>query len=81
MNMFHVSIGGSARSNYQTKSVFAGNLPGIQTSMLKSTQEKMERQQKAGSEIAFWEKQKESLKEKECATVEEIAKKLEMFHN
>ena len=81
MNMFHVSIGGSVRSNYQTKSVFAGNLPGIQTSMLKSTQEKMERQQKAGSEIAFWEKQKESLKEKECATVEEIAKKLEMFHN
>lgn len=80
MNLLHIGIGG-ARSNYQTKSVFAGNLLGVNHSMLKSTQEKMERQQKAGNEIAFWEKQKENLKEKECGTVEEIAKKLEMFHS
>ncbi|MCI8872377.1 MAG: hypothetical protein HFH51_05915 [Lachnospiraceae bacterium] len=49
--------------------------------MLKSAKDKMERQQKAGTEIAFWEKQKENLKQKECGTVEEIAKKLEMLHN
>ncbi len=41
----------------------------------------MERQQKAGNEIAFWEKQKENLKQKECSTVEEIAEKLELLHN
>lgn len=81
MNLFHISIGGNAHNNYRTTSVFAGNLPGLNNGMLKSTQEKMERQQKAGGEIAFWEKQKENLKEKECGTVEEIAKKLEMFHN
>lgn len=81
MNMFTVGTGISARSNYKAQSIFAGNLPGLSNSMLKSTQEKMERQQKAGNEIAFWEKQKENLKNKECGTVEEIAKKLEMFHN
>ncbi len=80
MNMFTVSTGKGGRSNYKTASVYAGNLPGIHNSILKSTQEKMERQQKAGNEIAFWEKQKENLKNKECGTVEEIAKKLEMFH-
>ena len=79
MNMFTVSTGKGGRSNYKTASVY-GNLPGIHNSILKSTQEKMERQQKAGNEIAFWEKQKENLKNKECGTVEEIAKKLEMFH-
>lgn len=81
MNMLKVSTKINAHSNYKTQSVFAGNLPGLHNSMLKSAQEKMERQQKAGNEIAFWEKQKENLKSKECGTVEEIAKKLEMFHN
>lgn len=80
MNMFTVSTGKGGHSNYKTASVYAGNLPGIHNSILKSTQEKLERQQKAGNEIAFWEKQKENLKNKECGTVEEIAKKLEMFH-
>lgn len=31
-------------------------------------------------QIAFWEKQKENLKNMECATLEDIAKKLEKFH-
>ena len=79
MNVF--AMGVSARSGYQANSIFAGNLPGLHNSMLKSTQEKMERQQKAGSQIEFWEQQKENLKNMECGTVEEIAKKLEMFHN
>lgn len=79
MNLF--TMGVSARSGCQANSIFAGNLPGLHNSMLKSAQEKIERQQKAGSQIEFWEQQKENLKNMECGTVEEIAKKLEMFHN
>lgn len=81
MNLFTISTGAGSQNYQKTKSVFAGNLPGLHNSILKSTQEKMERQQKAENEIAFWEKQKENLKQKECDTVEEIAKKLEAFHN
>ena len=62
------------------KSVYAGNLL-MGRSGLKSTQEKLERQQKAGNEIAFWEKQKEGLRNMKCDTLEEIARKLEMFHS
>lgn len=52
-----------------------------QGSMLKSTREKLQRQEKAQSQIDYWENQKENLKDMECDTVEEIAKKLEMFHS
>ena len=48
--------------------------------MLKSTQEKQERQQKAQSQIEFFENQKENLKNMQCDSIEEIARKLEMFH-
>ncbi|MFG6382755.1 MAG: hypothetical protein K1V96_00685 [Lachnospiraceae bacterium] len=81
MNIFTVNTGANAHNNYKSSSVFAGNLPILHNSTLKSTQEKMERQQQAGNQIQFWEKQKENLKNMECGTVEEIAKKLEMFHN
>lgn len=81
MNMFTVSTGSHGAGSYQTKSIFAGSLPGLHNNMLKSAKDKMERQQKAGNEIAFWEKQKENLKQKECSTVEEIAEKLELLHN
>lgn len=81
MNIFTVNTGANAHNNYKSSSVFAGNLPILHNSTLKSTQEKMERQQQAGNQIQFWEKQKENLKNMECKTVEEIAKKLEMFHN
>jgi len=47
----------------------------------KSTQEKMERQQKCESQVDFFEKQKENLKNMQCASLEEIARKLEMFHS
>lgn len=47
---------------------------------LKSTQEKLERQAKCNRQVAFFENQKENLKKMECDTVEEIARKLEMFH-
>lgn len=46
---------------------------------LKSAEEKLERQEKRDSEVAFFEKQKENLKSRKCATVEEIANKLDML--
>ena len=49
--------------------------------MLKSTQDKIERQQKTQSQIDFFEKQKENLKNMQCESIEDIAKKLEMFHS
>lgn len=43
-------------------SMFASNLPMTQSAELKSTQEKVKRQQKAQSQIIFWENLKEKLK-------------------
>ena len=63
------------------KSIFAGNLPMMQRTGLKSAQDQAERQQKAQSQIAFWENRKESLKNMECDTLEAIGKKLERFHS
>ncbi len=60
-------------------SIFAGNLPMMQGIGLKSAQDKAERQQKAQSQTAFWENQKESLKNMECDTLEDITKKLDKF--
>ena len=48
--------------------------------MLKSTKEKMERQSERDSKVAFFEAHKENLKNMKTETVEDIAKKLEMFH-
>lgn len=47
----------------------------------KSTQDRLERQQKAQNQIDFFENQKANLKNMECNSLEEIAKKLEMFHS
>ena len=49
--------------------------------MLKSTQDKLERQQKAQNQIDFFENQKENLKNMQCDSIEDIARKLEMFHS
>lgn len=48
---------------------------------LKSTEEKIERFQKTQSQISFFEGKKAELKDKHCATLEEIAQKLELFNN
>lgn len=60
--------------------VFAGNLPMLQSGVMKSTQEKQFRKEKAQGQVEFWENQKENLKSMECTTLEEIERKLEMFH-
>ena len=62
---------------------FSKQLSGIlhpNPNMLKSTKEKMERQSERDSKVAFFEAQKENLKNMKTETVEDIAKKLEMFH-
>ncbi|MBD5514731.1 MAG: hypothetical protein HDR06_08770 [Lachnospiraceae bacterium] len=48
---------------------------------LKSTQQKMQRQEERDNQIAVFEKQKDNLKNMKCETVEEIAKKLDMFRS
>lgn len=66
-------------SGLNSLSIFSQNL-GV-TGMLKSTQEKLEHQQKARSQIDFFENQKDNLKDMHCHTIEDIARKLEMFHS
>lgn len=78
----NISLTNIGTDTYQKGgSVFAGNLLMLQNNGLKSTQEKAERQQKAQSEVSFWEKQKENLKNRECESVEEIADKLKALHS
>ena len=60
-------------------SLYGGNL--FADRSLKSTQQKATRQEERDNKIAFFEKQKDNLKNMHCETVDEIAKKLEMFHS
>ena len=68
--------------SYQT----AGNLLSgfhtlFGTGRSKSVEQSQERRQKCERQVAFFEKQKENLKNTECDTLEEIARKLEMYHS
>ena len=47
---------------------------------LKSTQDRLNRQAERDNKIAFLEQQKENLKNMKADTIDEIAKKLDMFH-
>lgn len=60
-------------------SIYGGNL--FADRGLKSTQQKAKRQEERDNKVAFFEKQKDNLKNMHCETVDEIAKKLEMFHS
>lgn len=78
----NISLTNIGTDSYQKGgSVFAGNLPMLQNNVSKSAQDKAERQQKTQSEVSFWEKQKENLKNQECESVEEIAEKLKALHS
>jgi conjugal transfer/entry exclusion protein len=48
---------------------------------LKSTREKLQRQEERDNQIAFFENQKRNLKNWECDSLEDISRKLEMFHS
>lgn len=60
---------------------FARNRQMNLKSGLKSTREKIARQEKCEDQVNFWENQKKNLKNWEGATLEDIARKLEMFHS
>ena len=82
MNISAISTGTATEGKGKgSGAIYAGSLMMNRGVGLKSTQQKQERQQKMQSEVDFWEKQKESLKGMECATVEEIAEKLEKLHD
>ncbi len=49
--------------------------------MLKSTQDRLERQEETQKQVDFYEKQKENLKNVSCGSVEEIAEKLKMYQS
>lgn len=49
--------------------------------MLKSTQDRLERQEETQKQVDFFEKQKENLKNVSCGSVEEIAEKLKMYQS
>lgn len=59
------------------KNIFTQNGAG----MLKSTKEKLTRQQEMQNQIDFFEQQKENLKNMKCDSIDEIAGKLERFHS
>ena len=69
------------KAAYEMKSLYMGKLSLLSGMGLKSEQEKMQRRQKTDEEISFWEGRKESLKNMKCNGIEDIAKKLDMFHN
>ena len=48
---------------------------------LKSTQQKLERQQNMQSQVDFFEEQKAGLKNMKCETLDQIEQKLELFNN
>lgn len=62
------------------KGIFMGGLQLPKNGMMKSTQERQLRKEKAYRQVEFWENQKENLKSMECTTLEEIERKLELFH-
>ncbi|MDE7062837.1 MAG: hypothetical protein K2O73_06295 [Lachnospiraceae bacterium] len=58
-----------------------GNNPFVIGGMLKSTQEKIARQNQRDSQIAFFEQQKEQLKNIKADDLEGISRKLDMLHS
>ena len=58
-------------------------MPGINltlSNMLNSTKDRLERQEKRDNQIAFFEQQKENLKEMKAGTIDEISRKLDLLY-
>lgn len=81
MNVSVLGKNMGTKAAYEMKSLYMGKLSLLSGMGLKSEQEKMQRRQKTDEEISFWEGRKESLKNMKCNGIEDIAKKLDMFHN
>lgn len=60
----------------------SGLLRGMNSAgMLKSTRDRLERQENTQKQVDFYEQQKANLKNVKCGSVEEIAEKLNMLHS
>ena len=81
MKLSMIGVNTNVHKGNSSKAIFAGNSPILQSSLLKSTQEKQMRQQKAGEQIGYWEQQKENLKKTDCGSIDEITRKLETLHS
>ena len=81
MNVSVLGKNMGTKAAYEMKSLYMGKLSLLSGMGLKSEQEKMQRWQKTDEEISFWGGRKESLKNMKCNGIEDIAKKLDMFHN
>lgn len=62
-------------------SIDGGFLRSFGNGMLKSTQDRMERQQQTQNQVEFFEAQKSNLKNMICESPEEIMRKLDMLHS
>lgn len=62
-------------------SVDGGFLHPFGNGMLQSTQDRMERQKQTENQVAFFEAQKNNLKNMLCESPEEIMRKLDMLHS
>ncbi len=63
------------------KHAFAGLSQGFGGGLMKSTAQKLERQAKRDSQVAFFENQKKNLKNIQCSSPEEVARVLELLHS
>lgn len=64
-----------------SNNLFTGNSGILYNKGLKSTQQKLERQEQRDNQIAFFEDQKNNLKNMECNSLEEISRKLDLLHS
>ena len=64
-----------------SNNLFTGNSSILYNKGLKSTQQKLERQEQRDNRIAFFEDQKNNLKNMECNSLEEISRKLDLLHS
>lgn len=66
----------------QNNPVFGlGSVSGFSNRGMKSTQQRQQRESERDSQIAFFQNQKENLKNMECGSLPEIARKLNMLHS
>lgn len=70
----HIQLTGSNHPFTANSSIFYNN-------GLKSTQEKLQRQAERDNQIAFWEDQKNNLKNMKCDSLDGIGRKLDLFHS
>ena len=63
------------------KHAFAGLSQGFGGGLMKSTAQKLERQARRDSQVAFFENKKQGLKDIQCSSPEEVARVLELLHS